>query len=75
MFNTVERVNELAEEKNMSVSMLCRLSGVNYSTLRMANIRNTQLSVDTIERLCAGMHITFGEFFNKVPEGYEKMTI
>ena len=68
MFNTVERVNELAEERNMSLNKLCSVCDVSYSTLKMAKSRGSQLSVDTIERICKGLHITFGEFFNKMPE-------
>ena len=39
------------------------LAGVSRSTLNNARHRGGQLSVDTIERLCAALDITLGEFF------------
>ena len=41
--------------KGISLAQLARMSGVSNSTLKNARSRNYQLSVDTIERLCAGL--------------------
>lgn len=54
---------ELAAQKEMSLKKLAEVSDVPYSTLKNAKMRGTQLSVDTIERICIGLGITMSEFF------------
>ena len=61
--DTVERVNELAAERGLSLYQLARTSGVPYSTLRNTAKRNGQLTVDTIERICVGLEIPMCAFF------------
>lgn len=62
---TMERVNKLMAERNLSLYKLAQLSGVSYSTLKNTAKRNGQLSVDTIERICMGLQIPLAEFFIK----------
>ena len=62
--DTIRRVEELSYAKGISLAQLARMSGVSNSTLKNARSRNYQLSVDTIERLCAGLGITMSEFFD-----------
>jgi len=71
MFDTVRRVNELADGLDMNLYQFCTFCGINYSTLKMAEQRNGQLKIDTIERICVASHITFAEFFNALPEGFD----
>lgn len=61
--DTVKRVYELLDERDMSLCKLAWLSGLNYSTIKTTERRNGQLSVDTIERICAAMGITLADFF------------
>ena len=61
--NTVARAKELAEERNLTLHGLAIISHVPYSTIKSAEIRGSQLAVDTIERLCAGLGITLAQFF------------
>ena len=61
--DTAKRVKELAEERNLSMYQLAQTCGVSYSTLKNAEDRGSQLSLDTVERLCAGLGITMAEFF------------
>lgn len=63
--DTAKRVKELADERSLSLFQLARNSGVSYSTLKNAEDRGGQLSVDTIERLCTGLGITMAEFFTE----------
>lgn len=60
---TVERVKELAAERNLSLNAMCKQSGLPYSTIKNTELRCGQLSVDTIEIICRGLGITMSEFF------------
>lgn len=61
--DTIKRVYDLLNEKNMSMYQLTRKTGISYSTVKTAERRGGQLSVDTIFRLCEGMSISLSEFF------------
>ena len=63
--NTVARVQELIQEKSISLRKLAQLSDVPYSTLKVTQHRQGQLAVDTIEKLCQGLGITMSEFFDE----------
>ena len=61
--DTMGRVNELMEERDLSLYKLAQMSGVSYSTLKNTAKRNGQLTVDTIERICIGLEISLTDFF------------
>lgn len=61
--DTMERVNELIKARGMTLYTLAKASGVSYSTFKSTAKRNGQLTVDTIERICSGIHISMSEFF------------
>lgn len=63
--NTVERVYDLIEERDISLYQLARMSGVSYSTVKTTEKRGGQLTVDTIERICVALQITMSEFFSE----------
>lgn len=67
--NTITRVYELLDDRALSLTKLAEMSGVAYSTIKMAESRNTQLSVDTIERICSALGITLSEFFAEPKAG------
>ena len=69
MMNTSTRVYELLDDRALSLTKLAEMSGVAYSTIKMAESRNTQLSVDTIERICNALGITLSEFFAEPKAG------
>ena len=60
--NTIARVMELADERDLSLSQLCDVS---YSTLKNAEMRGSQLGVPTIERICAALGVTLSDFFSE----------
>ena len=62
---TMNRVNELMTERNLTLYRLSQMSGVSYSTLKNTAKRNGQLSVDTIEWICEGLRIPLSEFFSE----------
>ena len=61
--NTMARVRELAEERNLSLHGLSKVCDVPYSTLKNTEQRSGQLTVDTIERICLGLGIPMSLFF------------
>ncbi len=61
--DTMARVMELAEERDLSLFQLAQLCDVSYNTLKTAGNRNTQLTVDTIERICIGLRMPMSRFF------------
>ena len=61
--DTYKRLNELLEERDLSLYQAAKLSHLSRSTLTNARDRGGQLSVDTIERVCEGLGLTLAEFF------------
>ena len=59
-----ERIFQLCDKQNISISQLARCSGVAQSTINsIVNGKSRQPGVATIEKLCNGFGITLGEFF------------
>ena len=76
--NTVKRTQELADSHGLTMFQLAELSGVPYSTLKSAIARNTQLNVDTIERICIGLKMPLYCFFqeqNEEGDGYLDLSV
>ncbi len=63
--DTVKRARELATERNLSLPQLADLCRVPYSTLKNAENRGGQLSVDTIELICQGLKIPLMQYFDE----------
>jgi len=63
--NTVNRVKELAEERNLTLYALAKKCGISHSTLINTQARGGQLTIDTLERICQGLGITMAEFFTE----------
>ncbi len=61
--NTMARVTELANERNLSFRRLATLCEIPYDTLKSTSRRGGQLTVDTIEKICKGLGISMSEFF------------
>lgn len=65
--DTVKRVYELAEERNLTMYQLSRLSGISFSTIQTTKKRGGQLKIDTIERICDALGISLSAFFEDRP--------
>lgn len=65
--DTIARVHELAEERELTMYQLATISGVSFSTIQTTKKRGGQLTVDTIERICKGLGITMSSFFEERP--------
>ncbi len=61
--NTIERAKELAQERNLTLFKLAKLSGISPALFTNCERRGGQLTVDTIERVCVGLGISLSEFF------------
>lgn len=60
---TVQRVYELAAERNISINRLAEMSGISVSTIKTTKNRGGQLKIDTIERICNALDIPLYQFF------------
>ena len=64
LIDTVKRVRVLLKEQDVSMYSFCLANDLNYSTINTTERRSGQLSLDTIDRICAGLGITLSEFFD-----------
>lgn len=61
----VARFMEILKERNMRPNELANLSGITPSTVySMLDARRKELSINVIKKLCDGLDMTLGEFFN-----------
>jgi len=59
------RIQELCDERSITVNKLAILSGVTQSTLNnIISGRNNSTTVSTIKKLCDGLEISVTDFFN-----------
>lgn len=61
--DTIARLKELTEDRGISLYRLSQICDISYSTLKNAEARNGQLSLDSIERICFKLDIPLYEFF------------
>ena len=61
----VTRFWELMAQRNIRPNELANLSGVTPSTVySMLDARRREVSINVIKKLCDGLEITLGDFFN-----------
>ena len=61
----VTRFRELMEQRRIRPNELANLSGVKPSTVySMLDAKRKELSINVIKKLCDGLGITLGEFFD-----------
>ena len=53
--DTIKRVQDLMQERDMNLCVLAKKCGISYSTIQTTARRGGQLSVETIERICQGL--------------------
>ena len=62
---TAQRIRELCKERGITPNGLSYISGVSQSTLKsISNGESQNPGIATIKKLCDGLNITIGEFFN-----------
>ena len=52
--DTIKRVQDLMQARDMNLCVLAKKCGISYSTIQTTARRGGQLSVETIERICQG---------------------
>ena len=62
--DTIKRVQDLMQARDMNLCVLAMKCGISYSTIQTTARRGGQLSVETIERICLGLGITLKDFFD-----------
>jgi len=61
----VKRIMELYRDKQLTPNGLSYLAGVSQATVKsILNGESKSPRIDTIKKLCDGLDITLGEFFN-----------
>lgn len=59
-----KRIQELCNERNITVNKLAIISGVTQSTLNnIVSGRNRSVTVSTLKKLCDGLEISIIDFF------------
>ena len=59
------RLLELCKERNITVNKMCTLSAVTQSTANdIVNLRSKNPGIVTIKKLCDGLEISVGDFFD-----------
>ena len=59
------RIQELCNERGISINKLAIMSGVTQSTLNsIISGRNNSMTVSTVKKLCHGLEISTIDFFN-----------
>ena len=61
----VARFVEILKERNMRANELANLSGITPSTVySMLDGRRKEITINVIKKLCDGLDMTLGEFFD-----------
>lgn len=63
MFDVLDRIEELRNERNLSVYKLAKLSGIPQSTIATWYQKGHMPPIDKIERLCNAFEIPLSQFF------------
>ena len=61
--DTTQRLTELLNSHNTTLYTISKETGLHFCTLKKAVQRHSQLSVDTIERICVCLGIELYQFF------------
>ena len=60
-----KRILELCEQRDISINALATISGVSPSTIySMLNQKSKNPGIVSLKKLCDGLDITLGEFFD-----------
>ena len=60
-----KRIEQLCDERNITINKMCTICGITQSTLANINTRpNTNLNILTIMRICRGLDIFNSTLFD-----------
>ena len=57
------KIKYLLDQRKWSLSKLAQETGIPYSSLNSLFQKNNQPTIATLEKICAGFHITISQFF------------
>lgn len=60
----LQKIDSLMKERGWSMYRLAKESGIPYSSLNSLFLKNNHPTIPTLEKICAGLHITMSEFFD-----------
>ncbi|MBN7453224.1 helix-turn-helix transcriptional regulator [Mycobacteroides abscessus subsp. abscessus] len=61
----IERMKELAAERNMTIHQVIQKGGLNQATIsELMNGRTKHPKVSTIQKFCDGLDVSLNDFFN-----------
>ena len=60
---TLQKINKLMKERKWSYYRLAKEADIPYSSLNSLFLKNNQPTISTLEKICAGFHISMSEFF------------
>lgn len=60
---TLLKIQKILDERQWSLYKLSHECGIAYSSLNSLFKKNNQPTISTLEKICAGLHITLAEFF------------
>ena len=61
--NTIERLDEILADREMTLNALCLKAGLTRATFSNAKRRGNQLRLVTIEQVCEALDMPLFEFF------------
>lgn len=67
MNEVLTRIQTLMDERNWTLYRLSQESGIPYSSLSSLFKKDNHPTISTLEKICAGFHITLSEFFSDRP--------
>ena len=72
MFDVLDRINELRENRGWTVYRIAKNSGIPQSSLSTWYAKQRTPPLDAIEKLCIAFDITLSEFFDDKKEDVEE---
>lgn len=60
----LNKIDTLMRGRNWSLYKLAQESNIPYSSLNSMFIKNTQPTIPTLEKICAGLNISLADFFS-----------
>jgi transcriptional regulator with XRE-family HTH domain len=64
---TFQKIQKLLEQRGWTLYKLSKETNIPYSSLHSLFEKNNQPTISSLEKICAGFHISMSEFFSDEP--------
>lgn len=64
----VEKIQKLREEKGYTMNKLATLSGMAYTNYHRIETKKTDMTIQTLQKICKALGISMSDFFNEAVE-------